>query len=82
MIFSKTSVLALCALSLNVLIFLYCTMVITDFRTTEGETPLFWASKKGHVEVVKMLLAHLQINVNQAKTTDGATGQQRLVDNI
>ena len=40
---------------------------------TDGETPLFWASIKGHVEVVKMLLAHLQINVNQGKTTDGAT---------
>ena len=37
-IFSKTCVLALCALSLNLLIFVYYIMVTTDVKTTEGET--------------------------------------------
>ena len=32
--------------------------------TKDGETPLFWASQKGHVEVVKVLLAHPRIKVN------------------
>ena len=38
MIYSKTNVLALCALSLNVLIFVYYIMITTDIKTTEGET--------------------------------------------
>ena len=33
----------------------------------------FQASKNGHVEVVKVLLEKQEINVNQARTTDGAT---------
>ena len=38
-----------------------------------GETPLILASQLGNVEEVMEFLAHPQINVNQARTTDGAT---------
>ena len=36
--FSKAQALALCALSFNVLIFVYYVMVITHIKSTEGET--------------------------------------------
>ena len=34
----NSQALGLCALSMNVLVFLYYTMVIKDIKTTEGET--------------------------------------------
>ena len=36
-------------------------------------TPLFWASTRGHTQVVQVLLGHDQILINVAKSTTGGT---------
>ena len=41
------------------------------FNKYNGATPLWIASERGHVEVVKQLLSHQHIKVNQATTSPG-----------
>ena len=36
-----------------------------------GETPLYMASMQGHVEVVKLLLAHPGVDINKAENVRG-----------
>jgi hypothetical protein len=42
-----------------------------------GATPLYIACQQGHVEVVKLLLAHPDVLVNQAKEVRGRGGASR-----
>lgn len=45
----------------------------TDINTMDGggRTPLLWASKNGHSDIVKLLLGHKEVNVNKARDSDG-----------
>ena len=42
-------------------------------KTDDGYSPLYIACDEGHEAVVKRLLAHDKIDVNQARTSDGYT---------
>ena len=42
-------------------------------RTDGGETALIIAGFDGQIEIVKMLLAHDEIDANKARIDDGAT---------
>lgn len=50
----------------------HCESMDRNQPTNNGATPLFVASQKGNVDLVKVLLK-AGGNVNQARTTDGAS---------
>jgi ankyrin repeat protein len=42
-----------------------------------GRAPLNWACYKGHMEVVKLLLAHVDVDINKANNVRGRGGAGR-----
>ena len=55
----------------SVRILLHCNA--SDINTVDvgGRSPLIWASRYGHAEIVKLLLSHPAIDVNRVENKNG-----------
>ena len=48
-------------------------MALINYVDKQGMTALIWASKEGHIDVVRLLLNTSQVDINKGRKRDGAT---------